>query len=221
MDNLIKRARQQDADAFTTLMQSQMQAMYKIARAMLKNDEDAADAISETIFTCWEKIGQLKRIEFFKTWMTRILEAVWEFDFELKGSDAVRTVTLSEPLGESGATVTYAEISPISLYVNYNFPLEKVEIEAVDETGKRITTTDFREAPALMGVRLKDGTLMTGIMNDGSEEYLDENKTVYTASYAVRSIIDTEQVDVLLFLKSAPDGGGKLTEENLYIVPIK
>lgn len=73
MDNLIKRARARDADAFTELMQSQMQAMYKTARAMLRDDEDAADAISETILICWEKMEQLKKPEFFKTWMTRIL----------------------------------------------------------------------------------------------------------------------------------------------------
>jgi len=73
MDNLVKRAQQRDADAFTELMQSQMQNMYKAARAMLRDDEDAADAISDTILICWEKMGQLKKAEFFKTWMMRIL----------------------------------------------------------------------------------------------------------------------------------------------------
>ncbi len=71
--NLIRNAQRKDADAFTELMQSQMQAMYKTAQAILKNDEDAADAISETILACWEKMEQLKKPEFFKTWMTRIL----------------------------------------------------------------------------------------------------------------------------------------------------
>lgn len=73
MDDLITKAKMQDADAFTRLMQSQMQNMYKTARAVLYNDEDAADAISETILACWEKIGQLKQDQYFKTWMTRIL----------------------------------------------------------------------------------------------------------------------------------------------------
>lgn len=73
MDNLVKRAQRRDADAFTELMQSQMQNMYKTAWAMLRNNEDAADAISDTILVCWEKLGQLKQTEFFRTWMTRIL----------------------------------------------------------------------------------------------------------------------------------------------------
>lgn len=73
MDSLIKRAQHRDAEAFTELMQSQMQNLYKVARAMLREDEDAADAISDTILICWEKMGQLKKTEFFKTWVTRIL----------------------------------------------------------------------------------------------------------------------------------------------------
>lgn len=73
MDTRIKRAKQRDPDAFTDLMQSQMQNMYKAARSILSNEEDVADAISETILTCWEKLEQLKEDRYFRTWMTRIL----------------------------------------------------------------------------------------------------------------------------------------------------
>lgn len=73
MNNLVKRAQRGDAEAFTELMQSQMQNMYKAARAILSNDEDIADAVADTLLVCWEKIGQLRRAEFFRTWMTKIL----------------------------------------------------------------------------------------------------------------------------------------------------
>lgn len=73
MEELVKQAQKGDGDAFTELMQSQMQNLYKTARAMLWNDEDAADAISDTILACWEKIGQVREVQFFKTWMTKIL----------------------------------------------------------------------------------------------------------------------------------------------------
>ena len=73
MEELIKKARQHDADAFTELMMSQMQTMYKTARAILSNEEDAADAISDTILACWEKLGQLRESKYFRTWMTKIL----------------------------------------------------------------------------------------------------------------------------------------------------
>lgn len=71
--NLIKLAKKQDADAFTELMQTNMQYMYKVGLSILMNDEDVADAIQDTILTCWEKLRDLKHDEFFRTWMTRIL----------------------------------------------------------------------------------------------------------------------------------------------------
>lgn len=73
MDDLVQRAKKKDADAFTQLMQLKMQSMYKTAWAMLENDADAADAIQETILTCYEKIDQLKSDSYFHTWMMRIL----------------------------------------------------------------------------------------------------------------------------------------------------
>lgn len=73
MEKLIKEAKAGNPDAFTRLMKSQMQNMYKTAGAILINDEDIADAVSETILSCWENMHSLKEERFFKTWMTRIL----------------------------------------------------------------------------------------------------------------------------------------------------
>lgn len=70
---LVKKAKRQDPDAFTQLMQLYMKDMYRVALAILMNDEDAADAIQDTILTCWEKIHSLKHISYFHTWMIRIL----------------------------------------------------------------------------------------------------------------------------------------------------
>ena len=73
MDFYIQKAKNGDPDTFTALMQNHMQSMYKVARSILKSDEDAADAIQETILICWEKIGQLRENRYFKTWLIRIL----------------------------------------------------------------------------------------------------------------------------------------------------
>lgn len=73
MLQLVKRAMRSDKEAFIELMDRNTLAMYKVARGILKNDEDAADAIQDTILTCFEKISTLRKPEFFKTWMTRIL----------------------------------------------------------------------------------------------------------------------------------------------------
>lgn len=73
MEYLVKQAMQKDAEAFAALIRGQMQNMYKTARAILHSDEDIADAIQDTILTCWEKLSQLEEAKYFRTWMTRIL----------------------------------------------------------------------------------------------------------------------------------------------------
>lgn len=70
---LVKKAQKGDAEAFITLIEENKQSMYKVARGFLNNDEDIADAISETVLDCYEKIHTLKQSAYFKTWMIRIL----------------------------------------------------------------------------------------------------------------------------------------------------
>ena len=73
MEFLVKKAQKGDAEAFITLIEENKQSMYKVARGFLNNDEDIADAISETVLDCYEKIHTLKQSAYFKTWMIRIL----------------------------------------------------------------------------------------------------------------------------------------------------
>lgn len=73
MQGLIKDAVNMDAEAFLELMDCHSLAMYKVARAMLRNDEDVADAVQSTIMICYEKLHTLQKPQYFKTWMTRIL----------------------------------------------------------------------------------------------------------------------------------------------------
>ena len=73
IEGLVEKAKGRDPDAFTHLMKYYMKDMYRVALAVLMNDEDAADAISETILACYEKIDTLKKNSYFKTWVTRIL----------------------------------------------------------------------------------------------------------------------------------------------------
>ncbi|MDE7339119.1 MAG: DUF4179 domain-containing protein [Lachnospiraceae bacterium] len=172
--------------------------------------------IGQNVHVEFTGLGTVYKAEYFPD-----LEAVWAFDFTLKGSDEVRALSLSEPLGDSGATVIYAEISPVSIYVNYDFPMQEEEIEGIGENGEPITSTTFVEVPPVVGVRLKNGTLLSYITNGGVEGYLDESHEIYTESYALDRILDTDQVDALLFKKNSPSGEGGLTEDDLYIVPIQ
>lgn len=73
MKHLVKRAQKHDDQAFLELMELVKADMYKTARSCLYSQEDMADAIQETIITCYEKIGGLKEPRYFKTWLIRIL----------------------------------------------------------------------------------------------------------------------------------------------------
>lgn len=73
IEQLVRRAKKRDPDAFTELMQLHEKDMYRTASAILPQDADIADAIQETILTVWEKIDTLQKNRYFKTWMVRIL----------------------------------------------------------------------------------------------------------------------------------------------------
>ena len=70
---LVQKAKAHDQEAFSELMRMYKLSMYKAAKAILKNEEDIADAMQDTILDCWEKIHTLRKPEYFKTWLIRIL----------------------------------------------------------------------------------------------------------------------------------------------------
>lgn len=73
MNYLIKKAQKGDKDAFVQLMEAYKQDLYKTAKSYLRCDEDAADAIQDTILSCYEHLAELRETKYFKTWLIRIL----------------------------------------------------------------------------------------------------------------------------------------------------
>ncbi|MCM1160685.1 MAG: sigma-70 family RNA polymerase sigma factor [Roseburia sp.] len=390
METLIKRAKKKDPDAFTELMQSQMQNMYRTARAILMNDEDSADAIQETILACWEKLKDLKEDKYFRTWMTRILinrcyeiiranqrmvcmeelpegiteadtplsfpevsdtqgditvsvaqclldennirlafyvdgygldnsmepeleylnilldgKPIYNYDWEfysgidwtdnrepvmadgspvqenakgeiipnyqtangkmeidlnmspvdengksisalngreitvflqnfgehagtwtlkwtLGGADTTVEVKLNETLGNSGATVTAVKVSPISIHVYYDFAKRETMDSGVDENGNTIESADFAEPPRFVGLKMKDGTVYTRILDGGTYGYENGDASTYIAKVGISQVIDPKDVQSLLFLKDndVVASEHKITEKECYVVDI-
>ena len=54
-------------------VQGMERKLYRIARAVLWNDADCADAIQEAVFNGWMKRGSLKEEARFEAWLARIL----------------------------------------------------------------------------------------------------------------------------------------------------
>ena len=55
------------------LILSSEQQLYATAKTILKNDQDCADAIQESIVKAFSKIHTLKKDRYAKTWLIRIL----------------------------------------------------------------------------------------------------------------------------------------------------
>lgn len=69
----VKRAKEGDVNEIGNIIQENVQAMYRVAFGILKNEDEIYDAISNTTIIVFEKIASLKKEELFKTWLTRIL----------------------------------------------------------------------------------------------------------------------------------------------------
>ncbi len=136
MELLVKRAKRGDAEAFIELIEGNKQSMYKVARGFLRNEEDAADAMSETVLTCYEKIRTLKQDAYFKTWMIRILinhcknilkkqkrsifvETVAELEGEAQNGGEQEFRELIEPLKEQDRSI-------FTLYYVYGMKVKEI-----------------------------------------------------------------------------------------------
>ncbi len=70
---LIKEAKKGNDDAFAELMDTCKEQLYRIAYSYLKSETDALEALQETTFRAYKNIKKLRKPEYFKTWLIRIL----------------------------------------------------------------------------------------------------------------------------------------------------
>lgn len=72
-EKLVRRAQKGDKDAFVALIEAEKLSLTRAALAILHHDEDAADAVSETVLNAFLKLHTLREPKYFKTWLMRIL----------------------------------------------------------------------------------------------------------------------------------------------------
>jgi len=186
-------------------------------RITLANAHEKGYFINKPIHVEIYNLGTVSKAEYFNE-----IEGTWSFDWDLQGSEDMKECTLNIPLGDTGATVVKAELSPISLRAEYEFPRQQVTDTGLDENDEEISFDSYAEPPQLSGVKMKDGTLYPFIyLGPGSLGYESEDTDIYMTAFAIDRIIDVEQVESLLFIKSYPEDEEPLTEDNFYIVPIK
>lgn len=62
-----------DKENFAKLVIDSTDSLYRVSRSILRNDSDCEDAVSEAITIAFQKLASLKKDEYAKTWLTRIL----------------------------------------------------------------------------------------------------------------------------------------------------
>lgn len=73
MEELVERAKNKDEKSFDELILLVQKEIYLIAKTKLKNEDDIADAIQETILLCYKNLSKLRDNKLFKTWLIKIL----------------------------------------------------------------------------------------------------------------------------------------------------
>jgi len=70
---MVKRAKKGDDEAFLSLIHLHKETLYWTAISYLKDENKAMEAVQETTYRAYKGINALKKPEFFKTWLTKIM----------------------------------------------------------------------------------------------------------------------------------------------------
>lgn len=131
-----------------------------------------------------------------------IITGVWNFGWNLQGTENRKEWEGRMPLGDSGAVICRVELSPISGYVECDWPRQREVRQAVGPEGEVREISRWVRAPRMSGVRLKDGTEYPYLFSgDGSEGYVssEQESIRYYACRGCERLIEPEQVEGLFF----------------------
>ena len=106
--DLVARAKAGDAQAFTELVTHYQRKIYRLAKHITQNDEDAEDVLQETFLKAYEHLDNFQGNSKFYTWIVRI--GVNESLMKLRKRKGDRTVPLDEPV-DTGEEMVSREIA--------------------------------------------------------------------------------------------------------------
>ena len=101
---LVLRAREGDTAAYNELVNRYERKIFRLAKHITQNDEDAEDVLQETFLKAFEHLPDFQGQSKFYTWLVRI--AVNESLMKLRKRKSDRSVPLDEPVDTGEDTVT-------------------------------------------------------------------------------------------------------------------
>lgn len=105
---LVARAKAGDAGAFSDLVTHYDRRVYRMAKQITQNDDDAEDVLQETFLKAYSHLDNFQGNSKFYTWLVRI--AVNEALMKLRKRRSDRTVPLDEPI-DTGEDEVIREIA--------------------------------------------------------------------------------------------------------------
>lgn len=105
---LVARAKAGDPDAFTDLVNHYDRRVFRMAKQITQNDEDAEDVLQETFMKAYSHLDDFQGNSKFYTWLVRI--AVNEALMKLRKRRSDKTVPLDDPI-DTGEDVVAREIA--------------------------------------------------------------------------------------------------------------
>ena len=150
-----------------------------IIKAFVADEKDTL--LGKTVNVEFENLGTL-----YKTDFTNEKDGVWKFEMKLPDVSAAKHFDINKELVGADITVTDADISPISMRVNYTVSADMEANE--DEIG----------IPEMKGVILKDGTRIPYLADGGNVGYTDEAHAYHITGYD--RVVDVDEIQSLLLL---------------------
>ncbi|MEO8028889.1 MAG: RNA polymerase sigma factor [Bryobacteraceae bacterium] len=105
---LVAAARQGDSEAFSQLVKQYERKIFRLAKNITQNDEDAEDVLQDAFLKAYEHLDDFQGNSKFYTWIVRI--AVNESLMKLRKRKSDKTVPLDEPV-ETGEETVVREIA--------------------------------------------------------------------------------------------------------------
>jgi len=101
---LVERAKAGDPQAFSRLVDKYERKIFRLAKHITQNDEDAEDVLQESFLKAYSNLDNFQMQSKFYTWLVRI--AVNEALMKLRKRKSDRSVSLDEPHETEEDTVT-------------------------------------------------------------------------------------------------------------------
>ncbi len=164
--NLVEEAKLGNNEAFEQLIEANKLKMYKVAKSILKNEDDVCDAIQNALMSAYTNLNKLQNNQFFSTWLIRILINK-SYDIANKNQRLYTNVTDIDEYNTNDNLKSYDSYASESLVENV--------LTKIDDDLKTITVlyyyNDYSVNEIAMILDIPEGTVKSRLSRARSKIY--------------------------------------------------